>query len=126
MVLPPMEKHERKCVHELAREFGLASKSKGCGKGRFTALTKTTRTRFTVNEHTIAKILRNAQAESSGRARDGGSPQLALRGKGKGRVTVPRHREGDEVGKVCRSYRSSLTKLNAFPSLPGGAEDWRV
>jgi len=44
LALPPMEKEERKIVHELANAFNLKSKSDGAGKKRFPKLYKTQRT----------------------------------------------------------------------------------
>lgn len=43
--LPPMDATERAFVHRFAKQLGLTSKSVGTGKGRFTNLSKTNRTR---------------------------------------------------------------------------------
>ncbi|TVY80862.1 Protein SQS1 [Lachnellula suecica] len=44
LALPPMDKADRKVVHELANAFNLKSKSVGGAKSRFPILTKTNRT----------------------------------------------------------------------------------
>lgn len=44
LALPPMEKEERKSVHQLAVAFNLKSKSDGSGKKRFPVIYKTQRT----------------------------------------------------------------------------------
>jgi hypothetical protein len=126
MVLPPMQPQDRKCVHELARAFGLSSKSKGKGDRRYTTLNKTTRTGFPTNEHAVARILQTAQAQSFGGARDSSFQQPTQRDKGKGKVTVPRHRDGDEVGKVRYQYSVPLLPSSSPCPHPGGAEDRRV
>jgi len=45
MALPPMNKKDRKMMHEIAHAFNLKSKSAGKGKTRFPVLYKTSRTR---------------------------------------------------------------------------------
>lgn len=44
LALPPMEKRDRKTVHEIASVFGLKSLSKGSGRARFPVLQKTSKT----------------------------------------------------------------------------------
>ncbi|KAG1871369.1 hypothetical protein DFJ58DRAFT_763550 [Suillus subalutaceus] len=81
MVLPPMNKASRKEVHELANSFNLKSQSKGKGKGRYTTLIKSTNMRA-IDERKVKSVMK----------------------KHGGRFdTVPRHKDGDEVGKVCCS-----------------------
>lgn len=81
MVLPPMNKASRKKVHELASSFNLKSQSKGKGAGRYTTLIKSTNMRA-VDERKIGSFMK----------------------KHGGRFdTMPRHKDGDEVGKVCGS-----------------------
>lgn len=41
---PPMEKGDRKILHEVASKLAMSSKSRGSGKNRFPVLTKTERT----------------------------------------------------------------------------------
>lgn len=101
MVLPPMGKESRKQVHELAAAFKLKSISKGKGAGRYTTLTKTTMSGIGINAKKIARITKRS---------NGGFVQGA---SGKNSTSVPRHRDGDEVGKVCylhSVYRAWLIK----------------
>lgn len=44
LTLPPMDKRDRKIIHEIASFFGLKSKSQGSGNSRFPVLHKTSRT----------------------------------------------------------------------------------
>lgn len=90
MSLPPMEKQSRKQVHELALAFNLKSQSKGGGKARYITLTKTSRSGIMINEQKIRRMKRSGMFM---KPIEGGS-------KGKGKSTVPKHREGEEVGKV--------------------------
>jgi hypothetical protein len=90
MSLPPTDKATRKNIHEMAIAFNLKSVSKGKGDGRYTTLTKTTRTGFGVNEAKVAKIARRGGA---------GAAFVKYDGKGRG-APMPRQRDGDEVGKV--------------------------
>ncbi|KAJ7211082.1 hypothetical protein C8J57DRAFT_1483860 [Mycena rebaudengoi] len=96
MSLPPTDKETRKNIHEMAIVFNLKSQSKGKGDGRYTTLTKTTRSGFGVNEAKVAKIARR------GARGLGGAGFVGVADKGKGRsVVMPRHRDGDEVGKAA-------------------------
>ncbi|KAH0828093.1 hypothetical protein J3R83DRAFT_3752 [Lanmaoa asiatica] len=103
MALPPMEKEMRKRVHEMAGAFGVKSMSKGKGKGRYTTLIKTTRTR--VNEGKVRGLMK----------RYGG-------GKGRG---VPRHREGDEVGKEAPKIGENNVGFKMLASM-GWSEGGRI
>lgn len=94
MALPPMDKATRKKVHELAIAFGLKSQSKGKGTGRYTTLIRTTRTGIRIDEKKVSKILRR-------NTDDGGFSRPYERGAQGKAPLMPRHREGDEVGKVC-------------------------
>ncbi|KAK0197483.1 hypothetical protein F5146DRAFT_1015527 [Armillaria mellea] len=93
MSLPPADKKTRKNVHELAVAFNLKSVSKGKGDARYTTLTKTTMTGTRTNEAAISRIMRRG-----GNFGDGGE-FVNKKGKGKGNNLLPRHKEGDEVGK---------------------------
>ncbi|KAH7928942.1 hypothetical protein BV22DRAFT_167459 [Leucogyrophana mollusca] len=93
MVLPPMDKFSRKKVHELASAFNLKSVSKGKGDGRYTTLTKTTRTGM-VNEGKVRSIIHR---RGGGDAFD----RPYARGKDNGPARMPRHKDGDEVGKAA-------------------------
>ena len=94
MTLPPMDKTLRKQVHEIAAAFGLKSQSKGEGSGRYTTLSKTTRTGIRIDEAKISRIMRSRGKYGYTRP---GNP--GFREKGKGRAGPPKHREGDEAGK---------------------------
>lgn len=91
MSLPPADNKTRKNVHELAAAFNLKSVSKGQGDARYTTLTKTTKTGIGSNEAMISRIMRRG-------GNFGGGEFVNKKGKGKGNL-VPRHKEGDEVGK---------------------------
>ena len=94
MSLPPTNKETRKDIHEMATAFGLHSQSKGKGGARYTTLIKTSKSGIAINEEKVARIVRR-------RSGAGGGELVGRNGRG-GRVTsVPKHREGDEVGKVC-------------------------
>lgn len=91
MSLPPTNKGTRKNVHKLALAFNLKSFSKGKGDARYTTMTKTTKTGVCVDEAEIARITR--------RGGDFGDEEFVnKKGKGKGKL-VPKHKDGDEVGK---------------------------
>ncbi|KAK0445434.1 hypothetical protein EV421DRAFT_1796547 [Armillaria borealis] len=93
MSLPPADKRTRKNVHELAVAFNLKSVSKGNGDARYTTLTKTTMSGININEAKISKITRRGGTF-------GGEEFVNKKGKGKGKGNlIPRHKEGDEVGK---------------------------
>ncbi|KAH8993509.1 hypothetical protein EDB92DRAFT_1854568 [Lactarius akahatsu] len=88
--LPPMERHARKSVHELASAFNLNSKSEGNGAARFTRLVKTTRSGLWIDERKVARIL-GKPAPPHGGDKD--------KGKGKGKAGVKiRPRDGELVG----------------------------
>jgi hypothetical protein len=91
MALPPMDKASRKRVHELAGAFNLKSQSKGSGEMRYTTLIRTTMTGVKVNEHKVRALVK--------RKGDKHEKFTAPGGGGKG-IRAPKHREGDEVGKV--------------------------
>lgn len=97
--LPPTNKETRKNIHEMAAAFNLKSVSNGKGDSRYTTLSKTTRSGFGVNEQKVAKIVRR----SGGMGARGDSFINEKKGRG-APSTMPRHREGDEVGKVCDFY----------------------
>ena len=87
MALPPMEKFQRKQVHEVALAFNLKSQSKGKGLDRYTTLWRTTYTGLQIDERKIARYLRNQD--------------MNFVPAGKAVRKNPRPKEGDEVGKVC-------------------------
>lgn len=105
MALPPCDKATRKRIHELADAFNLKSQSKGKGVGRYTTLTKTSKSGLGINEKKVKRILRTNR-DSTWDAPGGGW------GKGKGRVhSLAKHREGEEVGKVSRGAALLLALL---------------
>ncbi|KAG6332751.1 hypothetical protein ID866_6341 [Astraeus odoratus] len=89
IAFPPMKKGIRKAVHELAAAFNLRSDSKGKEPKRYITLTKSTRTGIT-DERKVRKIM-NRAVNGWGRMYDGQ--------KKENRRRMPKHREGDEVGK---------------------------
>jgi hypothetical protein len=99
MSLPPTNKETRKKIHEMALAFNLKSQSKGKGNSRYTTLSKTSRSGLGIDEKKIAKVVRrNGSGGGEFMGSSGG------RDRGQGRPVVPRHRDGDEVGKVCVRY----------------------
>ncbi|KAF9230924.1 hypothetical protein BU15DRAFT_91021 [Melanogaster broomeanus] len=108
MALPAMDKASRKKVDELAAAFGLSSQSKGNGVRRYTTLMKTTRTGI-VKEGELKAILkrfRNTFDRAYDRKNGGDS---------KGRL--PRHREGDEVGKEASKIGQSNIGFRMLASM---------
>ncbi|KIK63089.1 hypothetical protein GYMLUDRAFT_479602 [Collybiopsis luxurians FD-317 M1] len=99
MSLPPANKHTRKDIHELANAFGLKSQSKGGGKARYTTLIKTTMTGVKVNKKKVAKIVR--QAGLGGGDFGGSDNWKKFAEQSKARKGMPRHKEGEEVGKTA-------------------------
>jgi R3H domain len=99
MSLPPADKETRKNVHEMAMAFGLRSQSKGNGDARYTTLIKTSKSGGRVDENKVAKIMRRSTRGGGGGG--GGREFVRTEGRRRGRTGVPKHREGDEVGKVC-------------------------
>lgn len=92
MALPPMDKGLRKVVHEMASVFGLKSVSKGKEGRRYTTLIRTSRTGWGVKEDKVRAVMKRFGGGRGG-GRGGGKG-----GGGKG-GQMPRHRDGDEVGK---------------------------
>jgi hypothetical protein len=103
MALPPMNKASRKEVHELANSFNLKSQSKGKGKGRYTTLIKSTNMRA-VDERKVKRVMK----------------------KHGGRFdTMPRHKDGDEVGKAAPKIGQSNVGFKMLASM-GWAEGDRI
>jgi hypothetical protein len=112
IALPPMTKDERKKVHELATAFKLKSNSKGKGADRYTTLVKTTRSGIMVDERKVSKLLNGVELYVKGGKR--GAP-----------IHVPKHREGEEVGKVrSRLLGWTLHRMLTIPVV--GTEDRRL
>ena len=108
MSLPPTNKATRKNIHELAVAFNLKSVSKGEGDARYTTLIKTLRTgSFGIDETKVAKIVRRsgrmgARGDSFVQDRKKVKGKKKERSGGGAQARLPRHRDGDEVGKVRR------------------------
>ena len=113
MALPPTNKETRKKVHHMALAFGLKSVSKGKGEARHTTLFKTTRSGVGVDERKVAEVVRWAKRSGGGSF---GGNKYYEGVKGKGRGGVPKHKEGDEVGKVWYSFLV-LIQSSLFPVL---------
>jgi len=114
MALPPMGKESRKQVHELAIAFHLKSLSKGKGGGRYTTLTKTTRSGIGIDEWKVRRIVNR----NNGITQPGG-------GKGKNTTVMPRHRDGDEVGKAAPKIGETNVGFKMLASM-GWAEGDRI
>ncbi|TFK44066.1 hypothetical protein BDQ12DRAFT_672333 [Crucibulum laeve] len=119
MSLPPTNKETRKNIHEMAIAFGLKSVSKGKGDARYTTLTKTSRSGMGVDEFKISKIVRR-----SGGAGSKGD-QFMHSDKRSTRIVVPKHREGDEVGKAAPKIGQSNIGFKMLASM-GWAEGDRI
>ncbi len=98
MVLPPANKETRKKIHELAIAFNLRSQSKGQGKTRYTTLIKTTRSGVGTNEGKVRKIMKSVSPHWEGPTKGGGKA-----------MSLAKHKEGEEVGKVCDQFRRLFT-----------------
>lgn len=113
MSLPPANKQTRKDIHELAAVFNLKSFSKGNGDARYTTLTKTTMSGIRVDQKKVARIVRRGGGLADNAEFVGGADTWKKHAeRGKAGKSMPKHREGDEVGKVRKSScvrSSSLT-----------------
>lgn len=116
MSLPPCDKDTRRKVHELADAFNLKSVSSGRGTSRYTTLTKTSRTGTNINEHKVKRILREDDGD-----------WVAPGKKGRTKATsLAKHREGEEVGKVCSfQYKPAHEISSLTANVLGCTEDWR-
>lgn len=117
MALPPMVKEMRGMVHEMARLFGVKSVSKGHGNGRYTTLFKTSRTGVGVKEGKVKALMKRY-----GGGERGGNGEGGRRAKGGG---LPRHREGDEVGKEAPKIGESNIGFRMLASM-GWSEGSRI
>lgn len=97
MALPPTDKATRKNIHDLALAFNMKSISKGKGDARYTTLTKTWRSGLDVDENKVAKIVRRRNFSREDSFVNG---KKGKKGRMGAQAHVPRHREGEEVGKV--------------------------
>ena len=102
---PPMDKHDRKSLHEIANVLNLKSKSVGAGKNRAPVLYKTNRTAdytdATFNRITAAAnkgFLKNSAFKGK-KPKGGAVPKMQRGGKGRGADTSSTGlRHGDVVG----------------------------
>lgn len=103
--LPPMDKHLRKGIHEIAMEFGLKSKSIGSGKSRYPKLLKTRNT-IAFNDEMWIDIQANvnrgffARLDRRGKGVSGGVSKKMTRGGGAAMAGV-RYRDGEVVGAAA-------------------------
>ncbi|KAH9060567.1 hypothetical protein EDB87DRAFT_1683518 [Lactarius vividus] len=108
--LPPMERHARKSVYEVANAFNLNSKSEGNGEARFTRLVKTTRSGLRIGERKVARILGKPAP-----------PHGGDKGKGKGKAGGEiRPRDGEFVGGAAPKIDGSSLGYG----MGRGQSDW--
>ncbi|KAF9455336.1 hypothetical protein BDZ94DRAFT_1278370, partial [Collybia nuda] len=120
MSLPPTNKTTRKSIHEMALAFNLKSQSKGKGDSRYTTLSKTTRSGYGINEQKITKLVRRNGAWGGEFTGSSGG-----RDRGQGRPIVPKHRDGDEVGKAAPKIGQSNIGFKMLASM-GWSEGDRI
>lgn len=121
VALPPMDKAMRKTVHEMAAAFGVKSVSKGKGQGRYTTLIRTSRTGVGVKEGKVRAVV---ERFGKGRGREGKGKGKGGKG-GRGGDGMPRHREGDEVGKEAPKIGESNIGFRMLASM-GWSEGDRI
>lgn len=100
LALPPMDKADRKIVHEFANAFKLKSKSIGDGNTRFPILTRTSKTSVYVEqtfEAVKARIERRFLPRMDVGSRRGGTAKRSGRGGGVSGGAAT-YRDGDIVG----------------------------
>ncbi len=106
----PMDKFARAEVHALAAAYNLQSKSKGKGRDRFPTLIKTSKSGLDVDYRKVKRIVYSNAGATFGN--DAGRSDFKDKGRNKkgkgsggaggmygvGGGTVPKNREGEEVG----------------------------
>ncbi|CDU24462.1 uncharacterized protein SPSC_03963 [Sporisorium scitamineum] len=105
----PMDKFARAEVHALAAAYNLQSKSKGKGRDRFPTLIKTSKSGLNVDYRKVKRIVYSNAGATFGN--DAGRSDFKDRGRNKkgkggsgggmygvGGGTVPKNRDGEEVG----------------------------
>ncbi|OJD13885.1 hypothetical protein AJ78_05706 [Emergomyces pasteurianus Ep9510] len=103
LALPPMDKRNRKLVHEIANILSLKSLSRGSGTSRFPILTKTSRTPVLEGQAAVYQVDR---IFSSGRfmrrmdrsQRGAGGPKSVVKSRGGGGLKAASYMDGDVVG----------------------------
>ncbi|KAI9465380.1 hypothetical protein BJY52DRAFT_1221034 [Lactarius psammicola] len=91
--LPPMARHARKSVHELAHAFNLKSKSEGNGAARYTTLIKTTLSGVRVYERKVARIWGKPAAAQAAPKIDGSNVGFQM-------LSAMGWEEGSRIGTV--------------------------
>lgn len=105
LALPPMDKHLRKGVHEIAMEFGLKSKSIGSGKNRYPKLLKTKNT-IAFDDEIWLELQQNinrgffARLDRRGKGSNGKASKKMTRGGGAAMAGV-KYRDGEVVGAAA-------------------------
>ncbi|MCJ1378009.1 hypothetical protein MMC17_001105 [Xylographa soralifera] len=102
---PPMDKKDRKLVHEFANVFNLKSKSIGGGRGRYPTLFKTSRSiQYSEGKLEDVEALLNQRRflphRDKGSLRGSGPRRTAGRGGGASRAAVS-YRDGEVVGATA-------------------------
>lgn len=104
---PPMHKAVRALLHQLARAYGLSSKSHNKGEQRFSVVSLSSHSLTSypkpprVDARAVARVLDNAaRADRQGAAGLKGILQTNGAGRGglKGAASAPRNRDGQQVG----------------------------
>jgi hypothetical protein len=122
--LPPTNKETRKNVHQLALAFGLKSVSKGKGDARYVTVTKTTRTGpGRVDERKVARIMKKSGGPGA-RGNDFTSGANSYKGGG-GKGHVPKHKEGEVVGKAAPKIDASNVGFKML-AMMGWSEGERI
>lgn len=98
---PPMDKKDRKTLHEIASAFNLKSKSVGTGKNRFPVLNKTSST----TAYSEAQFTRVMAASSRGFLRVSGAGK-GFGGKGGGNKFKPRGGQGGGFSSAATGLRN--------------------
>jgi R3H domain/G-patch domain len=99
--LPPMDKADRKVVHELASAFNLKSKSAGNGNNRFPILTRTSRTSVYVERNFNAieeRLSRKFLPRRDVGGKKTGTGVKRVKGGGSFNNASVSYRDGDVVG----------------------------
>lgn len=129
--LPPMEAHRRAAIHQFVGEFNISSKSRGDGIGRFTVLSKTSRTIAFDDEHfdqIIAQKRYNRRLLAQAFSRPSPIPRPKTEKGGKSRPTVS-YKDGEVVGArapelgVENKGRAMLEKMGWSKGMALGADD---
>jgi len=126
--LPPMEANRRALVHQIVSSFGITSKSRGDGPGRFTVLAKTRRTVF--NDDAFDAIIGASRFKRRliGEYPPRQGPKAAKGKKGAARPTVG-YKDGDVVGASAPELgpenrgRALMEKMGWSKGMALGAHD---